>query len=114
MLDTRLLLSGLDLSEAEIDIYLAMLQGAATPREIVKATGRSRPTVYYALGSLERRGLLSKTGLPDERSYRVEPLDRLKRILQQKEDQDARPLGARDFPHTPEAAETSAQPPKLA
>lgn len=87
MLDTRLLLSGLDLSEAEIDIYLAMLQGAATPREIVKATGRSRPTVYYALGSLERRGLLSKTGLPDERSYRVEPLDRLKRILQQKEDQ---------------------------
>lgn len=86
MLDTRTLLMNLDLSESEVDVYLAMLKGALTARDIVKSTNRSRPTVYYALGALERRGLLSKTGLPDERRYRIESLKRLKAVLDDKEE----------------------------
>ncbi len=85
MLDARTLLLNLDLSESEIDVYLVMLKGARTARDIIKATGRSRPTVYYALTALERRGLLSKTGLPEERRYRVESPKRLKAVLDDKE-----------------------------
>ncbi|MCC7543163.1 hypothetical protein IT415_00405 [bacterium] len=85
MLDPRSLLARLDLSESEIDAYLALLNGAQSAREIVQTTGRSRPTVYYALTALERRGLLSKTGLDDEQSFRIEPLSRLQTIVRHKQ-----------------------------
>ncbi|MEI7683139.1 MAG: helix-turn-helix domain-containing protein [Candidatus Saccharibacteria bacterium] len=85
MLDPRALLAQLDLTESEIDVYLALLKGAQSARDIVVATGRSRPTVYYALGSLERRGLLSKTGLEDDNLYRVESLKRLQTMARQKQ-----------------------------
>lgn len=87
MLDSRSLLTQVGLTEAEIDVYLAMLSGAGTARKVIEATGRSRPTVYYAMSSLERRGLLSKTGLPEEKRYRLEPLKRLKTVLDQQESQ---------------------------
>lgn len=84
MMDQKLFLAQLDLSEAEIDIYLAMVQGALAARDIVQVTGRSRPTVYYALTSLERRGFISKTGLDDDKRFRIEPLKRLKTIIESK------------------------------
>ncbi len=86
MVEPRALLAKLDLSEAEIDVYLALLNGAHAPREVVVTTGRSRPTVYYALTSLERRGLLSKTGLEGEQRYRLEQPRRLKTIVRQRQD----------------------------
>lgn len=85
MLDARSLLLNLNLSESEIDVYLMMLKGARTARDIIKSTGRSRPTVYYALTALERRGLLKKTGLPEDRRYIVESPKRLKTVLDDKE-----------------------------
>lgn len=86
MIQPRAFLSKLDLSDAEIDVYLALLKGAQAAREIIATTGRSRPTVYYALSALEKRGLLSKTGLTEDQRIRVESPKRLKTIIQQKQD----------------------------
>jgi sugar-specific transcriptional regulator TrmB len=77
MIEPRSLLAKLGLSDAEADVYLAMLNGAQSARDIINATNRARPTVYYSLTALERRGLLSKTGLEDAQRFRVEPLKRL-------------------------------------
>lgn len=85
MIEPRSLLARLNLSEAEIDVYLALLHGAQGAREIVQTTNRSRPTVYYALSALERRGLLSKTGLDDDQRFRLEPMTRLETIVRHKQ-----------------------------
>ena len=87
MIEPRALLAALDLTEAETEVYLAMLGGALAARDIIAVTGRSRPTVYYALSSLERRGLLSKTGLDHGSKLRLEPLKRLQTIVTQKQHQ---------------------------
>ncbi len=86
MLDARNLLAQLQLTEAEIDVYLVMLKGAGSAREVINSTNRSRPTVYYALSALERRGLITKQGNSEEYRFQVEPLSRLKTILQEQED----------------------------
>jgi sugar-specific transcriptional regulator TrmB len=86
MLDARNLLTQMQLTEAEIDVYLVMLKGAQSAREVINSTGRSRPTAYYALSALERRGLITKQGNSEEYRYQVEPLSRLKTILQEQED----------------------------
>lgn len=86
MLDTRSLLAQLHLTEAEIDVYLVLLKGVQSAREVINLTGRSRPTVYYALSSLERRGLIAKQGNSEEYRFQIEPLSRLKTILQDQED----------------------------
>jgi len=93
MIDPRMVLSQLELSEAEIDVYLAMLHGARAARDIVHVTNRSRPTVYYALNSLEQRGLLSKTGLEEDQRFRVEPLDRLKTIVRERQAAEKKTAG---------------------
>lgn len=86
MFDPRQLLAKIDLTDAEIDVYLSMLGGSQTAREIIRQTDRSRPTVYYALTSLERRGLLSKTGLEESSTkYRVEPLERVTTMVNNKQ-----------------------------
>ena len=86
MFDPRQLLAKIDLTDAEIDVYLSMLSGSQTAREIIRQTDRSRPTVYYALTSLERRGLLSKTGLEESSTkYRVEPLQRVASMISAKQ-----------------------------
>ena len=86
MLDARAMLAKLDLTEAEIDVYLMVLKGVQSAREIISATTRSRPTVYYALTALERRGLITRSGNSEEYRYQAEPLTRLKAILQAQED----------------------------
>lgn len=86
MLDVRILLGQLRITEAEADVYLMMLKGVQSAREITSATARSRPTVYYALSALERRGLIVKLGNSEEYRYQVEPLSRLKTMLQEQED----------------------------
>jgi len=73
-------LHALGLSDSETTIYLAMLKGVTRARDLVKATGIKRPTVYYVLSTLEKRGLISKTGLEGEKRFSVEPLTTLERI----------------------------------
>ncbi|MDP2593998.1 MAG: helix-turn-helix domain-containing protein, partial [bacterium] len=71
------LLTNLGLADSEASVYLALVVGARSAREIVKATGLKRPTVYYALGALERRGLLAKTGASGNSAFALAPVEHL-------------------------------------
>ncbi len=74
----------LGLSNSEIAVYLAMVQGTRSAQEIVKATRLKRPTVYYALGCLEKRGLVGKPNTEGEKRFTLESLSRLKTIAEEK------------------------------
>lgn len=84
MQEPRKYLLDLGLSDSEVTVYLAMVLGARTARDIVKTTQLKRPTVYYALGCLEKRGLTSKTGLMGDKSFSLEPVEKLSVISKKK------------------------------
>ncbi len=84
MNEPRKHLSDLGLSDSEVTVYLAMVSGARTARDLVKVTRLKRPTVYYALGCLEKRGLTSKTGLSGDKSFALEPVEKLSMIANEK------------------------------
>jgi sugar-specific transcriptional regulator TrmB len=85
MADISTLLTQLGLSSSEIDVYLAMVEGSASAREIVKLTRRKRPTVYYALNALWQRGLISKVGTESsEAGFRLEPLTNLQDLADER------------------------------
>ena len=88
MQEPRKILQQLGLSESEVEVYLAMLQGLISAREIIKMTRQKRPTVYYALSCLEKRGLISKTGKEGARRFALEPLERLQTIAEGKTKED--------------------------
>jgi sugar-specific transcriptional regulator TrmB len=79
-------LQELGLSESEIAVYLGMVSGSRTARDLVKSLGLKRPTVYYALGCLERRGLVSKTGVEGSSQFSLEPVEKLLRLAKEKVD----------------------------
>lgn len=84
MQEPRKHLLDLGLSDSEVTVYLAMVAGVRTARELVKVTRLKRPTVYYALGCLEKRGLTSKTGLSGDKSFTLEPIKRLSLIAKER------------------------------
>lgn len=84
MNEPRKHLLDLGLSDSEVTVYLAMVSGVRTARDIVKVTRLKRPTVYYALGCLEKRGLTSKTGLSGDKSFTLEPIEKLSLIAKGK------------------------------
>jgi sugar-specific transcriptional regulator TrmB len=84
MIEPRKNLIDLGLSESEVTVYLALVGGAHTARDLIKITRLKRPTVYYALGCLEKRGLLSKTGLEGDKRLTLEPIEKLSVIADQK------------------------------
>lgn len=84
MHEPRKHLLDLGLSDSEVTVYLAMVSGARTARDLVKVTRLKRPTVYYALGCLEKRGLTSKTGLSGDKSFTLEPVEKLSLIANEK------------------------------
>ena len=84
MNEPRKHLLDLGLSDSEVTVYLAMVAGARTARDLVKVTRLKRPTVYYALGCLEKRGLTSKTGLSGDKSFMLEPIEKLSIIAKEK------------------------------
>ncbi len=75
-------LEDIGLSPAEIVVYVALLDGAQSVQEVIKVTDEKRPTVYYSLNSLEKRGLVSKTGKDYGNKFQVEPLDKLLELVQ--------------------------------
>ncbi len=77
-------LSSLGLSDSEVTVYLAMITGARTARELIKITSLKRPTVYYALSCLEKRSLISKSGQEGDKRFSLEPLQRLSIIAEEK------------------------------
>jgi sugar-specific transcriptional regulator TrmB len=84
MNEPRKHLTDLGLSDSEVTVYLAMVSGVRTARDLVKVTRLKRPTVYYALGCLEKRGLTSKTGLAGDKSFTLEPIEKLAVIAKEK------------------------------
>lgn len=84
MNEPRKHLLDLGLSDSEVTVYLAMISGVRTARDLVKVTRLKRPTVYYALGCLEKRGLTSKTGLSGDKSFTLEPVEKLSIIAKEK------------------------------
>lgn len=84
MQEPRKHLTDLGLSDSEVTVYLAMVSGVRTARDLVKVTRLKRPTVYYALGCLEKRGLTSKTGLAGDKSFSLEPIEKLAIIAKEK------------------------------
>ena len=90
MQEPRTHLLSLGLSDSEVTIYLAMVSGARTARDLGKVTQLKRPTVYYALSCLEKRGLVSKSGLEGDKRFSLEPLERLTIIAEEKARESAK------------------------
>lgn len=82
--DPRKQLAALGLSDSEISLYLAMNAGARTAQDCMKVTRLKRPTVYYALGCLEKRGLIGKSGTEGEKRFTLAPTERLVAIAQER------------------------------
>lgn len=85
MPDTRRTLAALGLLPSEIEVYLALLGGARSVRDILRVTRQKRPTVYYALDRLLERGLVSRTGRVGTDWFSAEPADRLRALVQDRE-----------------------------
>lgn len=82
MLQPTKILSQLGLTDSEIAVYMAMCAGAGTALEIGKASGLKRPTIYYALSSLEQRGLVSKS--TSHAGFTLEPIERLESLVEER------------------------------
>ncbi len=80
--DIQNLLEEIGLSAAETSVYISLLDGAELVSEIIKQTGEKRPTVYYSLNSLEKRGLVSKTGKEYGNKFQINSLQQLEVIVQ--------------------------------
>lgn len=83
----ELYLQKLGLSDSEITVYLRMVAGAQSARDLTKTTKMKRPTIYYALNSLEKRGLVSKSGKEGDSTFKLAPFERLIAIAKEKEDE---------------------------
>ena len=75
------LLKEIGLSGAEASVYIALLDGINSVGKIIKTTQEKRPTVYYSLNSLEKRGLVSKTGKEYGGKFQLESLDKLTELV---------------------------------
>lgn len=71
------ILEQIGLSPAETSVYISLLDGQRSVQEVMRMTGEKRPTVYYSLNSLEKRGLVSKTGKEYGNKFQVESTDKL-------------------------------------
>lgn len=79
--EIKKLLAEIGLSNAEIIVYMSLLDGLKSVQDIIKTTGEKRPTVYYVLNSLEKRGLVSKTGKDYGNKFQLESPDNLVEIV---------------------------------
>lgn len=75
------MLGDIGLTLAEISVYVALLDGLQSVQEIIKKTGEKRPTAYYSLNSLEKRGLVSKTGKEYANKFQLEPIEKLSELV---------------------------------
>ena len=81
--DQQKQLMAIGLSQSETSVYLALVDGAQTAAAILKTTGQKRPTVYYALGCLARRGLIARSGSEGIQRFVLAPTKRLTEIAQE-------------------------------
>ncbi len=85
MIDPEKNLKELGLSDSETTVYLSMVTGAQSARDLLKITKMKRPTVYYALSSLEKRGLISKSKKENDSTFTLSPVERLVSIARERE-----------------------------
>jgi sugar-specific transcriptional regulator TrmB len=75
----------LGLTESEIGIFLALLQGGpASVQDISRVSGINRVTIYSALANLEKQGLVAETKKGARRLFVAERPEELKMILEEK------------------------------
>jgi sugar-specific transcriptional regulator TrmB len=79
--EIKKILEEIGLSSAEISVYVSLLDGIQSVQEIIKITGEKRPTIYYSLNSLEKRGLVSKTGKEYGNKFQLESIDNLLELV---------------------------------
>ena len=75
------ILEDIGMSPAEIIVYISLLDGSQSVQEIMKVTSEKRPTIYYSLNSLEKRGLVSKTGKEYGNKFQIESIDNLLELV---------------------------------
>lgn len=76
-------LEELGLSDKEAAIYVVLLSvDHASVLDIAKKTKIKRPTVYVALDSLEKKGLVSETQIGKKVHYQAEPPERLETYVE--------------------------------
>lgn len=80
--EITIILEDIGLTPAEITVYVSLLDGAQSVQDVIRATDEKRPTVYYSLNSLGKRGLVSKTGRDYGNKFQVESLDKLLELVQ--------------------------------
>ena len=80
--DITKILEEIGLAAAEASVYMALLDGAQSAQELMKLSREKRPTVYYSLNSLEKRGLVSKTGKEYGNKFQLESLSKLEELVQ--------------------------------
>lgn len=78
------LLTELGLSPAEQTVYIALLEGAVSVKEIQNKTAVKRPTVYYALGQLQQLGLVAKKLTRERQQYVLEPVEKIQTLIAQR------------------------------
>lgn len=70
------------LNEKESQVYLATLElGEATGFQIFKKTALKKPTVYYVLEELHKRGLINQTKKEKKRYFVAEDPEKIKKDL---------------------------------
>jgi HTH-type transcriptional regulator, sugar sensing transcriptional regulator len=79
------ILQNYGLNDKEAEIYLAALElGHATGFQIYKKTTIKKPTVYYHLDELHKRGFLSFTSKGNKKYYVAEDPEKIKKNLEEK------------------------------
>ncbi|MFA5871799.1 MAG: helix-turn-helix domain-containing protein [Parcubacteria group bacterium] len=78
----------LGLSGSEIGIYLTLLQmGSSSVQDISRSSGINRVTIYSALTTLEKKGLVAETKKGSRRLFVAERPEELKAIVEEKEEE---------------------------
>jgi len=78
-------LQDIGLSDKEASVYLALLAYEnASALEIAKKTNIKRPTVYTALESLAKKGLVSETTVGKKTYYYAEVPEKLESLIERK------------------------------
>lgn len=80
-------LNKIGLSDSETVVFMQMVKGVKSAHDLILKTKMKRPTVYYALNALEKRGLISKSGKKSDFGYVMSPLNRLIAIAREKENE---------------------------
>lgn len=76
-------LEELGLGDKEAAVYVALLSvDHASVLDVAKKTKIKRPTVYVALDSLEKKGLVSETQIGKKVHYQAEPPERLETYVE--------------------------------